>query len=76
MKTKDIQGLYFKGSLIAITYSEAVKRVFEMESIPKGFYVNEDHPANGYSVVDSKGVQHIYDLLPSKFYSELMNLND
>jgi hypothetical protein len=76
MTSKDIQGLYFQGLLIAITYSESIKKVFEMESIPKGFSVNEDHPANGYSLVDSNGIQHIYDLEPLKFYSELMNLND
>lgn len=76
MRTKDIQGLYFKGALIAITYSEAIKRVFEMNEVPKGFCVDESHQAIGYSVVDSNGVQHIYELSPSKFYSELMNLND
>lgn len=76
MQNKDIQGLYFQGSLIAATYSEAVKRLFEMESIPKGFSVNADHEAEGYSVVDSKGVQHIYELDSNKFYDKLINIKD
>ena len=72
---KDKQGLYFQGELKAVNYRDAVKELYKLTEIPKGFCVNEDHEANGYSVVNSKGVQHVYELSSSAFYDALMNLN-
>lgn len=74
MRTKDKQGLYLQGELVATSYRDAIKHMFELETIPNGFCVNADHEADGYSVVDINGVQHIYELNPSKFYDTLMNL--
>ena len=71
----DKQGLYLNGELKADNYRDAVMELYDMDEIPKGFYVDEDHEAVGYSVVDSKGVQHAYELSPSKFYQAFMNLN-
>ena len=51
-----------------------LKDIFQLNIIPIGFCVNSDHDASGYSIVDSKGVQHIYDLNPQRFYDELMKL--
>lgn len=76
MRTKDKQGLYFQGEFKAGNYSDAIKELFQLEEIPIGFCVDEDHEANGYSVVDSNGIQHIYELSNSEFYNSLMNLNE
>lgn len=73
---RDIQGLYYQGGLVAITYSESIKRIFDLDTIPKGFCVNEDHPAIGFSIIDEKGIQHIYELDNRKFYDKLMKLED
>jgi hypothetical protein len=73
---KDIQGLYYQGGLVAITYSESIKIIFDLDAIPKRFCVDEDHPAIGFSIVDINGIQHIYELNNRKFYSELMKLED
>lgn len=73
---KDQQGLYYQGDLKATSYSEAVKELFQLKEIPAGFCVNEDYEAEGYSVVDSRGVQHIYELSPKEFYNALMKLED
>lgn len=72
---KDKQGLYFQGELKADNYDDAVKELFQLKEIPKGFCVNADHEANGYSVIDKLGVQHIYELSPSEFYDKLMDLD-
>lgn len=74
MRAKDKQGLYFQGELKADNYSDAVKELFQLNEIPNGFCVNEDYEANGYSVVDSIGVQHIYELSPKEFYNHLMKM--
>ena len=74
-QTKDKQGLYFNGQLIADNYSDAIKELYKLSAIPNGFCVNEDHEANGYSVVDSNGVQHIYEHSAKEFYSAFMNLD-
>ena len=74
MRTKDKQGLYFQGEFKAGNCSDAIKELYSLDEIPGGFCVNEDYEANGYSVVDSKGIQHIYDLAPKDFYNELMML--
>lgn len=74
MKTKDQQGLYFQGKFKANTYNDAIKELYELKEIPEGFCVNENHAANGYSVVDANGIQHIYELSPSEFYNEFMKL--
>lgn len=73
---KDQQGLYYQGELKATAYSEAVKELFQLKEIPAGFSVNEDYEAEGYSVVDSRGVQHIYELSLKEFYNALMKLED
>ena len=73
---KDIQGLYFKGGLVAITYSDAIKSIFDLQEIPKGFCINADHEALGYSIVDPRGVQHIYELDNNRFYNELLSMED
>lgn len=75
MRTKDKQGLYFQGELKADNYSDAIKVLFQLSKIPSGFSVNEDHEARGYSVVDSNGIQHIYELSPKNFYNAFMNLD-
>ena len=72
---KDKQGLYFNGEFKADNYSDAIRELYQLNEIPKGFCVNEDYEANGYSVVDSNGVQHIYQLSPKEFYNELMKLD-
>jgi predicted transcriptional regulator len=71
----DKQGLYFNGNLVADNYRDAIKDVYQLNDIPKGFTINQDEPANGYSVIDSNGIQHIYELSPIKFYNALSNLN-
>lgn len=72
---KDKQGLYLNGEFKADNYSDAIRELYQLNEIPKGFCVNEDHEANGYSVVDSNGVQHIYELSPKEFYSAFMKLD-
>ena len=72
---KDKQGLYFQGELKADNYRDAVRELYKLTEIPKGFYVDEDHEAEGYSVIDSKGVQHIYELSSTNFYEAFMGLN-
>jgi hypothetical protein len=74
MFKKDKQGLYFQGELKANSYVDAVKELFQLKEVPKGFCVNSDHVAEGYSVIDSNGVQHIYELSPSDFYENFMKL--
>jgi hypothetical protein len=74
MRTKDKQGLYLNGNFESVSYSESLKSIFGLSEIPKGFMVNADNPANGYSIVDSNGVQHVYELDPIKFYEALSNL--
>ena len=71
---KDTQGLYLNGEIKADNYNDAIKELYGMEEIPKGFCVDEDYEADGYSVVDSNGVQHIYELSPKEFYKNLMKL--
>jgi hypothetical protein len=75
MRTKDQQGLYFQGEFKANTYSNAVKELYGLNEVAKGFCVNEDFKAKNYSVVDANGVQHIYELSPKEFYRQLMKLN-
>lgn len=72
---KDKQGLYFNGEFKADNYSDAIRELYQLNEIPKGFCINEDQEANGYSVVDSNGVQHIYELSPKEFYNAFMKLN-
>lgn len=74
MRTKDKQGLYLQGEFKTANYSDAIKEVYQLNKIPSGFCINEDYEANGYSVVDGNGIQHIYELSPSEFYNALMNL--
>jgi hypothetical protein len=74
MRTKDEQGLYYLGELKADNYSDAIKELYQLSEIPKGFCVCTEYEANGYSIVDAKGVQHIYELSPSEFYNALMKL--
>jgi predicted transcriptional regulator len=72
---KDKQGLYFNEEFKADNYSDAIRELYQLNEIPKGFCVNEAHEANGYSVVDSVGVQHIYELSPKEFYNAFMKLD-
>ncbi len=72
---KDKQGLYFQGEFKADNWTDAVIELYQLNEIPNGFCVNEDYEANGYSVVDSRGVQHIYELSPKEFYNQLMKLD-
>jgi hypothetical protein len=74
MTTKDKQGLYLNGKFQTASYSESLKSIFGLSEIPKGFMVDEDYEANGYSIVDTRGVQHVYELDPIKFYEALSNL--
>lgn len=73
---KDKQGLYFQGELKAQTWNDAVRELYQLSEIPSGFCVSTDYEAKGYSVVDSRGVQHIYELSSSAFYDALMKLED
>ena len=76
MKRKiDKKGLYYMGEFKTGNFTDAVKELYEMMEIPSGFCVDESYKAFGYSVVDSRGVQHIYELSPSAFYAALMNLD-
>lgn len=74
MRTKDKSGLYFQGEFKSANYSDAINELFQLNEIPNGFCVNEDYDASGYSVIDTNGVQHIYDLSPKEFYNQLMKL--
>jgi predicted transcriptional regulator len=74
MRTKDAKGLYFQGNFKANNYNDAVKELYSLDEIRSRFCVDEDYEAKGYSVVDSRGVQHIYELSPAEFYSAFMNL--
>ena len=74
MRTKDKKGLYFQGEFKAGNYSDAVKELYQLNEIPNGFCVNEDCEANGYSIVDGNGIQHIYELSPKEFYKAFLNL--
>jgi predicted transcriptional regulator len=75
MRTKDKKGLYFQGDFKAGNYCDAVRELYQLNEIPDGFCVNEDYEANGYSLVDSNGVQHIFELSPKEFYNQLMKLD-
>ena len=75
MKTKDKKGLYFQGDFKADNYCDAVRELYQLNEIPDGFCVNEDYEANGYSLVDSNGVQHIFELSPKEFYNAFMKLD-
>ena len=75
MRAKDKQGLYFQGELKAGNYSDAIKELYQLKEIPNGFCVDSDYEANGYSVVDRNGIQHIYELSPNEFFNQLMRLN-
>ena len=75
MRTKDKQGLYFNGEFKADNYFDAIRELYQLNEIPSGFCVNEDYEANGYSLVDSNGVQHIYELSPKEFYNAFMKLD-
>jgi len=68
------KGLYYKGELKAEDWNHAVKELYELNAVPSNFIVCEDHEAWGYSVIDAKGVQHIYELSPEKFYRAFMRL--
>lgn len=72
---KDKQGLYLDGKLITDGYLESIKEIYQLENVPAGFCVNSDYAANGYSIVDANGVQHIYELSPDKFYNNLMKMD-
>lgn len=72
---KDKQGLYFNGEFKADNYLDAIRELYQLSEIPKGFCVSTDYEAEGYSIVDSRGVQHIYELSPSEFYNQLMKLD-
>ena len=74
MRTQDKQGLYLQGKLKAANYSDAVKELFQLSIIPGGFCIDEDYEANGYSVIDANGVQHVYELSPKEFYNAFMNI--
>lgn len=73
-RKKDTQGLYLNGEIKANNYTDAIKELYGMDEIPKGFCVDEDYEADGYSVVDSNGVQHIYELSHKEFYKNLIEL--
>lgn len=72
MKTKDKQGLYFQGEFKTSNYTDSIKEIFQLNEIPNGFCVNANYEANGYSIIDSNGIQHVYELNPTRFYDELM----
>ena len=69
---KDKPGLYLNGKLIMDGYLESIKEIYQLENVPAGFCVNSTYEANGYSIVDTNGVQHIYELSPYEFYNNLM----
>lgn len=71
---KDTHGLYLNGELKGENYTDAIKYLFRLDEIPKGFCVDEDYEADGYSVVDSNGVQHNYEFSQKEFYKALMEL--
>lgn len=72
---KDKKGLYLNGKLIADGYLESIKEIYQLENVPAGFCVNSAYEANGYSIVDTNGVQHIYELSPDEFYNNLMKMD-
>ena len=72
---KDKKGLYYYGQFKTENYSDAVKLLYNIDTIPDGFCVDEGFQATGYSVVDGNGIQHIYELSPRKFYDNLLKLD-
>lgn len=75
MKTKDRAGLYFNGEFKADNYEDSIKEIFKLDEFPESFALSTKHEANGYSIVDSRGIQHIYDLSPSEFYNKLTDMD-
>lgn len=73
-RVKDKPGLYYMGELVATNYIDSLKELFQLKEIPNQFCVSTDYMAFDYSIVDNKGVQHIYELSPHEFYEALMNL--
>ncbi len=71
---KSKPGLYYQGERVARYYLDAVKVLYQLNTVPPGFCVNTDYEANEYSVIDSRGVQYIYELDPVKFYEKFMEL--
>ena len=72
---KDKKGLYLNGKLIADGYLESIKEIYQLENVPAGFCVNSAYEANGYSIVDTNGVQHIYELSPDELYNNLIKMD-
>lgn len=72
---KDKKGLYYLGIFQTDSYTTAIKKIYELSEVPNGFCVDANYNATGYSVVDCNGVQHIYELNPTKFYDALMKLD-
>ena len=75
MKTKNKQGLYFNGEFKAENYSDAIRELYQINEIPRGFCLNDTYEAIGYSVVDSNGIQHNYEVSSKDFYNAFMQLN-
>lgn len=73
-KTKIMQGLYYYGNFVTKSYEEAIKIIFQCDQIPENFVINADYEALGYSVIDKKGIQYIYELDHKKFYEKLMSM--
>ena len=74
MKTKDKAGLYFNSEFKADNYEDSIKEIFKLDEFPESFSLSTKHEANGYSIIDSRGVQYIYDLNPGNFYNKLTDL--
>ena len=71
---KDKPGLYFNGEFKASNYENSIMEIFKLSEFPEDFKLNTKHQANGYSIIDNRGVQHIYDLNPGNFYNKLTDL--
>lgn len=74
MKT-DKKGLYKNGEFVTDSYVEAVKSIYGLKELPNNFIVDESTEANGFSVIDNRGVMHIYELDAKKFYNYLLDLD-
>jgi hypothetical protein len=71
MRTKDKKGLYLNGEFKTANYRQALALMYDNSNVN---IVIEDFDYSGYSVIDGNGVQHVFELSPSKFIDKLMNL--
>lgn len=74
MLNKTEQGLYYNDKLVARTYEEAIKHIFNLDIIKFGHQLNRSHKAIGYTVVVGE-VECTFDKTnSSNFYNLVLEL--